>query len=289
MSVFVKAVDAGSFASAANALNISSPMVGRHIRNLEDHLGIQLVARKTRRQSLTDAGRLYYERCKAALAEVEAAETSVLEMRVSPRGRLRVNAPVTFGAHRLAPALPDYLRMHPEVRVELTLHNGIVDLVDDGYDAVIRIGELSDSSLIARRLAPYRLVACASPSYLSKRGTPSKPADLNEHSCLGFRPGAAEELWMFNGARGDNVPARVSGPFSCNSGEALLAVALAGAGIILQPEALVAEHIASRNLVRLLPEFAPKLLPVHILLAPDRYTTPKLRSFVDFVVARFGR
>lgn len=289
MSVFVKAVEAGSFTGTAVALNMSGPMVGRHVRKLEEHLGVQLLIRTTRRQSLTEVGQIYYERCKVALAEVEAAEACASEMRVTPRGRLRINAPVTFGSRALTPALPDYLAAFPEVRIELTLNNRIVDLVDEGYDIAIRVGSLADSSLVARRLADYELIACASPAYLEKHGTPATPADLKDHLCLGFQPGAPEEHWTFKDSKGRSETVQIAGPVKSNSGRALKTMALAGAGIILQPTVLLHDQLDAGRLVAILPTFVPQPLPMHIIFAPDRLPTPKLRSFIDFVVDRFGR
>src|SRR5260221_4503856 len=169
MAMFVKAVEAGSFAAASPALGLSSPMIGKHVRFLEERLGIRLLNRTTRRQSLTEVGRAFYERCKLVLAEAEAAEALAQDLQTIPRGRLRVNAPISFGTYSLMPALMRYMRQYPEVSVDLTLSDRIVDLVDEGYEAVIRLSVLTDSTLIARSLAPYRLVACASPAYLAER------------------------------------------------------------------------------------------------------------------------
>lgn len=174
MSIFVKAVELGSFSAAAEALNMSPQLVGKHVQFLEQHLGVRLLHRTTRRQHLTEVGSQFYERSRNILAEVEAAEALAAETRAVPRGKLRVNAPVTFGIHALAPVLPKYLNAHPEVSIDLSLTNRMVDLIDEGYDAVFRIGELADSGLIARRLGPYRLMICAAPSYLRAHGTPPR-------------------------------------------------------------------------------------------------------------------
>ncbi len=289
MAVFVKAADSGSFAATAAALGLSSQMVGKHVRSLEERVGVRLLNRTTRRQSLTEVGRAFYERCKLVLAEAESADALAAELRAVPRGRLRVNAPVNFGTHRLVPMLVRYLRQHPEVSVDLTLSDRIVDLVDEGYEAVIRISPLADSTLIARSLAPYRLIACASPSYLAERGTPMAPEDLARHECLGFaywaRPPADE--WQFTGAEGVHA-VRVGSRLAINNGQALRAAALEGFGIILLSQELLEDDLASGRLVRILPGYEPPSRPMHILFAPDRRPTPKLRSFIDFVVATFG-
>ncbi len=289
MAVFVKAADSGSFAATASALGLSSQMVGKHVRALEERVGARLLNRTTRRQSLTEFGAAFYERCKLVLAEADAADALAADLRAIPRGRLRVNAPVNFGTYRLVPMLVRYLRQYPEVTVDLTVSDRIVDLVEEGYEAVIRISPLADSTLIARSLAPYRLVACASPSYLAERGTPVVPADLARHECLGFaywaRPPVDE--WQFTGADGAHS-VRVGSRLAINNGQALRAAALEGFGIILLSQELLEDDLAAGRLVRILPGYEPPSRPMHILFAPDRKPTPKLRSFIDFVVATFG-
>ncbi len=264
-------------------------MVGRQIRLLEEHLGTQLLVRTTRRHSQTEAGRVFYERAKAVLAELDGAEQSVAALRIAPRGLLRVDAPVTFGVHQLAPVLPEYLRRYPEVRVDLTLNNRLVDLVEEGIDAAIRVGDLSDSGLIARPLAPYRLITCAAPAYLALRGRPQTPQELATHACLGFHPGSLTDAWTLQDPNGDPITVRVAGPMASNNGEALLGAAVGGAGIILQAEALVAREIEAGTLVPILEEYQPKALPMHVLYSANRQISPKLRSFVDFLSERFGR
>jgi DNA-binding transcriptional LysR family regulator len=288
LQTFVRVVEMGSFAAASEFLGLTPAMVGRQVRALEDHLGAQLLNRTTRRHSLTEAGRIYFERAKAVLEELEAADESVARMRAVPRGLLRVDAPVTFGSTCLAPAMADFLAVFPEIRVELTLNNRIVDLVEEGYDVVFRTGDLPDSGLMARALSPYQLVACAAPSYLEQRGEPTEPGDLEQHACLGFRPGAPNEVWTFLDSEERQSAVRVSGPFSSNNGHTLRMAAIAGAGIILQAEALLLEDIKAGRLVRVLPRMRPKSLPMHVLFPPSRLVVPKLRSFLDFVADRFS-
>ncbi|NTF43667.1 LysR family transcriptional regulator [Rhizobium rhizogenes] len=287
MSIFVKAVELGSFSAAADALNMSPQLVGKHVQFLEQHLGVRLLNRTTRRQHLTEIGSQFYERSRNILAEVEAAEALAAETRAVPRGKLKVNAPVTFGINALAPKLPKYLGAHPEVSIDLSLSNRLVDLIDEGYDAVFRIGELADSGLIARRLAPYRLVICAAPSYLRSRGVPLKPNDLQGHDCLIFSHTMLRTHWDFEGP-GGNVSVPISGRLMVDNGEALLQAALAGQGIILQPFELVRSSLEAGTLLPVLPEYSVPTRPLHILHAPDRRITPKLRSFLDFVSAEFG-
>ncbi len=287
MAVFVRTVELGSFSAAADALLMSPQLVGKQVQRLEQHLGVQLLLRTTRRQSLTDFGRTFYDRAKIILAEVEAAEGLAAETQAAPTGRLRINAPVSFGMNTLAPALPDYMKAHPQVAVELTLSNRAVDLVDEGYDAVFRIGVLSDSQLMARALAPYELVLCAAPAYLDGRAPLTSPLDLQEHECLGFSHTELRSHWTFEGPEG-RVVVPVSGRLMVDHGEPLLCAALAGLGVLLQPAEVVRAPIAQGRLVRLLEDYKAPPRPLHLLYAPDRRVTPKLRSFITFAVERFG-
>lgn len=287
MEVFVKAVEMGSFSAAAETMQMSSQLVGKHVRVLEQQLGVQLLNRTTRRQHLTDIGSAYYERAKNILAEVEAAQSLADEVRVVPVGKLRVNSPVTFGVHALAAKITDYMAQFPQVSVELSITNRKVDVIEEGFDAVFRVGELSDSGLIARRLAPYQLILCASADYLAKHPVISHPHDLKEHECLGFAHTELRSHWSFMGEDGlISVP--VSGRLMVDSGEALLVAALHGQGLLLQPSELVKKEIDSGRLVQVLPDFPVPSRAMHLLYAPDRRMTPKLRSFVSFVLEHFG-
>lgn len=287
MAIYVKAVELGSFAAAAEAMNLSSQLVGKHIAALESHLGVKLISRTTRQHSLTEAGHHFYERAKIILAEVEVAESFAEEVRAVPTGRLKVNAPVTFGINALAPLLPLFLEQHPEVSVEMTLTNRKVDLIDEGYDVVFRVGALADSGLKAKALAPYRLLLCAAPSYLEKAAPLNKPADLLEHECLIFTHTSLRTEWEFDGPEG-RVLLPVSGRLMLNSGEALVSATLAGFGIAMQPQELVMPHIQAGRLVQVLPDYNVPVRPLHIMYAPDRRLTPKLRSFLDFSIRHFG-
>ncbi len=287
MQVFAKSVECGSFSAAADALNLSSQLVGKHVQALERHLGVRLLHRTTRRQHLTEAGEAFYERVKIILAEVEAAEGVAAQSLGTPRGRLRINAPVSFGVHALSRRLPEYLARHREVSVDLSLTNRAVDLIDEGFDVVFRVGELSDSGLIARRLAPYRLRLCAAPSYLAQHPPIAHPHDLARHECLGFSFTELRRRWHFQ-SPGGLIDVEVSGRLMADSGEALLSAARAGMGVMLQPGELVQDDLASGRLVELLPDYPVPTRPLHLLHAPDRRMTPKLRSFIDFALGAFG-
>lgn len=288
MTVFAKAVELGSFSAAGAAMHMSSQLVGKHVQTLEHHLGVRLLNRTTRRHHLTEIGASYYERVKVILAEVEGAEGLAAETRATPRGRLRINAPVSFGVHALAPRLTEYLRANPDVTIDLSLSNGYVDAIDEGFDIVFRIGALADSSLIARALAPYRLVLCAAPAYLARHAPLSTPQDLSAHDCVGFSHTELRTHWTLDGPEGA-VTVPVSGRFMANHGEAMRALAIAGMGIMLQPLELVQADLDAGRLVTVLPAYRAPARPMHLLYAPDRRLTPKLRSFIDFAVATFGR
>nr|WP_315593616.1 LysR family transcriptional regulator [uncultured Cupriavidus sp.] len=287
MAVFVKAVDLGSFSAAAEALQMSSQLVGRHIQQIEQRLGVRLLNRTTRRQSVTDFGRTFYERARLILAEVEAAESLAEATRAVPTGRLRVNAPVSFGMHTLAPQLPAFMKRNHLVEVDLRLSNRAVDLTEEGFDVVFRVGELSDSGLIARPLAPYRLVLCAAPGYLEGRPPLTTPNDLQFHECLGFAHTELRTHWAFDGPDG-RVTVPVSGRLVVDHDEPLMCAALAGMGIVLQPLEVVRAALTDGRLVRLLPSYDAPSRPMHVLYAPDRRMTPKLKSFLDFALEVFG-
>lgn len=287
MNVFVRAVDLGSFSAAAEALQMSPQLVGKQVGQLEAHLGVQLLNRTTRRQSLTDFGIAFYDRAKVILADVDAAERLAAETLATPTGRLRVNAPVSFGMHTLAPRLPEYLKAHPHVTVELTLNNRSVDLVDEGYDVTFRVGNLADSGLVGRTLAPYRLILCASPAYLAGSPVLQTPLDLKNHECLGFSHTELRTNWTFDGPEG-RIIVPITSRLTVDHGEPLLWAALADLGIILQPLELVRDPLEAGRLVELLPGYRVPTRPLHLLYAPDRRTTPKLRSFINFAVEAFG-
>ncbi|MHA6130510.1 LysR substrate-binding domain-containing protein [Pseudomonas fluorescens group sp. PF-1] len=287
MAAFVKAVEMGSFSAAGDALQMSAQLIGKHVHHLEQHLSVRLLNRTTRRQSLTDFGREFYERSKFILAEVETAENLAAHTQTAPSGRLRINAPVSFGMQSLAPCLPAFMEANPQVSVELSLANSAVDLIDEGFDVVFRVGVLADSGLVAKALAPYRLVLCAAPSYLEGKPAIETPWDLQSHECLGFSHTELRTHWTFDGPEG-KVVVPVGSRLMADHGEPLLCAALAGLGILLQPVELVRKSLLAGELVTLLPDYPPPSRPLHVLYAPDRRLTPKLRSFLDFATQTFG-
>jgi len=286
MGIFVKVVDHGGFSAAAEASDISNAMVTNHIQALERHLGARLLNRTTRRQSLTEIGRNYYAQCLDILARVDHAETLAREMHAHPKGRIRVSAPISLGSHRLVPALSDYLKTYPDVQIELILNDRVVDLVEEGFDVAIRFGDLPDSGLIARTLKRTRRFVCASPAYLKKHGIPKKPEDLVKHNCLSFHYDTPQREWSF----GESIPVTVktSGQLTVNNGPALLMAAVKGIGVVMLPEDLVAADIANGKLVHVLPKYELPSGPLHLVYLPDKQITPKLSSFIDFMLKRFA-
>lgn len=287
LQVFVKVVDMGSISAAAEALQMSSQLAGRYVKHLEQRIGVSLLNRTTRRQSLTDFGRTFCERARIILAEVEAAESLAAEAQAQPTGRLRISAPVSFGMHILAPLLPEYMKRYPHVEVDLKLNNRLVDLIEEGFDAVFRVGELTNNRLIARKLASYRLVLCASPDYLLRSPPLNTPSDLIQHECLVYSHTELRTHWTFKSGN-ENFTVPVSGRLMVDHGEPLLQAAIAGMGIMLQPVELVDAALKRGALQALLPEFQIPERPMNILYGPDRQMTPKLRSFIDFAVEVFG-
>ncbi|MFI8743041.1 LysR family transcriptional regulator [Stutzerimonas sp. R75] len=288
MAAFVTAVESGSFAKAAERLSLSPQMVAKHVVALEQRLGASLLNRTTRRQSLTALGSAYYERCKHILSEAQAADSLVQVMSDTPCGRLKVSAPVTFGSHSLMPFITDFLRQHPRIEIDLHLTDRLVDLVDEEYEVAFRIGPLASSTLVARPLRHYKLIACAAPSYLADRGVPLVPNDLTNHECLGYaywsRP--ADREWEFSK---DSVTERVqvSSRLSVNESRALVSAALEGFGIVLGPEDFLTPALRSGELVRLLAEYETPSRPMHLLYTANRQRTVKVRHFIDAALARF--
>jgi len=290
MVVFVKAVYLGSFTAAGVALGMSSQAVGKQVWALEARLGAALLRRTTRRQSLTELGQLYYERCRTILAEVDATDALVHDLSTMLRGRLRISAPVTFGACSLAPIVLRFLEAHPGIELELTLTDRYVDVVDEGYDAVLRLGPIGDTGLAARELVGHAQIACASPAYLAAHGTPGTPEELGSHACLGFVnwSGRPYEEWRFT-RDGQLHAVRIRSRFQVNDGRVLLAAALRGHGVVLQPEPLLREALDTGGLVPILTDYAPPSRPMYLMFVARRPQLPKLRAFIDLVVGAFGR
>lgn len=296
MTIFIRVVDTGSLTAAAALCELSPTMVGNHLQALEEHLGTRLVNRTTRRQHLTEFGKIYYERCMEILGLVGDAEALALETQSSPKGRLRVTASATFGTERLIPALADYTARYPKVDIDVVITDTVVDLAEDGFEAAIRLGNLGHqhgADLVARPLAPYQLMLCAAPAYLARHGEPRRPEELAQHNCLAYAYSSRSEWrstqasWRMTGPDGDiSVP--IAGRMRVDSAQGLRRAALAGMGIVMLPEIMLSHDIAEGRLVRLLHGYTPPSRPLHLIYLRDRRMSSKLRSFVDFVVERFG-
>lgn len=289
MEMFIRVVDCGSFSAAASISDVSATMVAKRIRNIEQRLGAQLLHRTTRRQQLSEAGQHYYERSKKALREAALAENCVSELQSKPSGLLRITAPVSFGSHSLVPALADYMAANPAVRVDVTLDNAPPTFSKSNYELVIHIGEVDAPGIVVRPLKPYRRKLAAAPLYLKRRGTPKRPEQLADHDCLGLSYWQRRDRWRLVGPRGEICDAPVRGGFTANHGEAVRAAAVQGLGITLQPEAVLANDLATGRLVPVLPAWSLAPSPMYLAYTRDRRPTAKLRSAIDFLLERFAK
>jgi len=289
MQVFASVAVLGSLSSAARALGMSQTMATKHVAALEARLGVKLLHRTTRRLTLTEAGRAYLDAVERILGEVNDADAEAAAGAVEVRGTLRLNVPVSFGVREIAPLIPRFLRTHPGMTVDLGLNDRRVDLIEEGWDIAVRIGNMKDSSLIARKLAPCRTIVCASPAYLEEKGTPQTVGELTVHNCLGYTLSRSVGVgrWQFGDEKKISVP--VSGSLNANNGDALVAAAIAGQGIVCQPTFLVAREIAAGLLVPIRLDHNPAPLDgIFAVYPPDRRPPPKVRSFIDFLAESFG-
>lgn len=288
MRVFVRTASVGSLSAAARQLDMSPAMATKHVDALEARLGVKLLHRTTRRLSLTEAGGDYLEACQRILPEIDEAEASVASQRVEARGVLRMNVPLSFGARFIAPLLPGFSHKHPALKIELGLTDRVVDLIDGGWDLAIRIGRLNDSALQARKLGECSEVVCAAPGYLDRRGVPRRVAELTQHNCLGYTLSswAGGKEWAFG--RDGSVRVAINGDLSANNGDALLAAAVAGQGLIYQPSFIVADALQRGELVALQldhPTYA--LSGIYAVYPPDRRPPAKVRMMIDYLAEAF--
>ncbi len=287
MQVFNAVVDAGSFAGAAEKLDFSRGMATRYVAQLEGHLGVRLLNRTTRKLSLTEAGQDYYGRAAQILAMVAEAQSSVVQEASIPRGTLRVASSHAFGVRHLGWAITEYLQRYPGVKVDITLNDRMVDLVEEGFDIGIRVAEKIDLGLVARKLTRARIVACASPGYLKKHGVPKSPEELVEHNCLSYSNLNMPNEWHFM-RKGVERTVLVTGDLRGNSGDILRNAAVEGLGVILQPTFLTYEALRKKKLVRILPDWEADELTVFAVYPNRKFLPPKVRSFIDFLAERFG-
>lgn len=285
MQVFVRIVEGGSLTAAADALDMSGPAVVRSLAALERSVGVRLLNRTTRRSSLSDEGREYYERCKRVLSEVEAADASLSARRTAPKGRLRLTAPVTFGRLHVSPLVAEFASRYSAMEVELLLLDRVVDLVEEGIDAAVRIGHLAESSMVALHVGETQRVVCASPVYLKRSGTPEMPQDLAKHRTIHFTGLSASPEWQFGAKALRPVPIR---PFlRTNHVDAALDACLRGLGCAQFLSYQVEAQVKAGTLLRVLADFEPLPVPIHLVYPHARLLSPNVRAFVDLAVTYY--
>jgi len=287
MSVFEKVVAAGSLSAAARDLGVSTAVVSRRLAALEARLGVRLVNRTTRRLALTDEGASYHEACARILAEIEDADSAAAAQRVEPQGLLKVALPASFGHKHIAPLVPPFAARYPKIELAFSLSDRTVNVIAEGYDLAIRIGELEDSSLAARKLAPNRRVVCASPQYLREHPAPRVPEDLRQHNCLTTTD--LQMNWEYKGPDGKRGMVRVSGHYACDNWEVLREWAMAGLGVALKSTWDVRRQLGDGLLVPLLPEYDFGTdVAIYAIYPHRRYLPAKTRVFIDYLAESFG-
>ncbi|RFU44594.1 LysR family transcriptional regulator [Paraburkholderia sp. DHOC27] len=281
MRIFVATVDARNFTTAANRLSLSKQFVSRRVMALEESLGVRLLIRNTRKLAVTDLGQEFYERARRILGEVAEAEQAMSLRRATPHGLLRVSAPMSFGMVHLSPLIAAFLSRHAEVRFDMELSDRLVDVVGEGFDMAIRIGTLADSTLIAQKLAEVRMVACCSPQYLRRRGTPATPAALERHACLLYGHGGPT-TWEFV-VDGVHKSVEVHGPLRANNGELIRDAAMAGLGIARLPDFIVAHGLKTGQLVEVLEPYLPHAAALYAVYPQHRQTSTTIQALVAFL------
>lgn len=285
MTTFTKVVESGSFSAAARSLQMSASMVTAHVQALETRLGVRLLNRNTRRISLTEIGQAYFERCVQILADLDEAERGAQAMQAVPTGTLRLNASMAM-LTLLAPVIAEFTALYPDVSIDMCRTDKLPDMVEEGFDLAVRSMALPESSLIVRRVACYRLLLCAAPSYLERYGTPRVPTDLEQHNCLIYPHTPWGEKWLFNGPDGEQH-IRVSGNIRGNSGNALRLAALNGQGLCIAPSFMVARELAEGRLVPVLSDYLRKEYEVSALYPHRHHLSAKVRVFLDLLIRRY--
>lgn len=288
IQAFVAVIEAGSFTAAADRLGAAKSVVSRRVSALEERLGVQLLRRTTRALNLTDTGKSFYEHGARILADLEEAEAAVQQEHGELRGTLRFALPLSFGVRHMCGAIAAFSKKHPRVRFDLDLNDRRVDLIEDNFDIALRIGHLSDSTLIARRLFEVHTVICASPHYLHVHGTPKKPDDLADHQCLVYSNLAEPGRIAYKDADGNKGTVNVNPAMSASSGDFLCNAAAHGMGIVLQPTFIAAESIRRGSLVPVLTDYTWPVTPAYAVYPPTRHLSYRVRAFIDFLVERFA-
>lgn len=286
MSVFTAVVDAGSFVGASETLRMSKAAVSRHVDSLEQRLSVRLLQRTTRRLSLTEEGRLFYQRSKEVLSALDDAESEVTSRTREPSGLIRVNVPLSFGITHLAPLWSAFMEANPQIDLDITLNDRVVDLVDEGYDLAVRISVMPNSMLISRKLVSTRMTLCASPVYLEQYGTPTHPRELVKHRVLAYTDWSGRDEWHFDGPEG-TVIARTKARVYSNNGDTCRAIASQHGGIILQPSFMLDEDLRRGRLIELMPDYRAIELGVYAVYATRKQLPLKVRRLIDFLVDAF--
>lgn len=287
MDVFVRVVEAGSISAAADRLGVAKSAVSRRLKELEEHLGVELFHRSTRRMNLTDTGRAYYHQCVRILADVLEAELATSQAHGTLKGSLKVALPSSFGLMHMGPAINEFLRANPQIEFDLDFNDREVDLLQEGFDLAIRIANLPDSSLIARRLASIQAVVLASPDYLKRMGTPQSPEDLKNHRCFAYSLLRDLEHWHLTDSQGNPMKTRIHPYLKASTGEFLKNAAMEGLGITLLPTFIAYKEIETGALVPILKEHKPPQIDAYALYPQTRHLSQRVRAFVDFLVDRF--
>jgi DNA-binding transcriptional LysR family regulator len=288
MTVFTKVVEQGSFARAAERMDMSTSAVSRYVAELETHLDTRLLNRTTRRISLTESGQAFYERTLQLLADLEESEAAASSSTATPRGTIRLTCSINFGVKHLAPAMGSFQSRYPEVLFDVSVSDRFVDLVEEGLDIAIRIGDIGNPNLIARKIGEMRLIACASPAYLQRHGTPRRPEDLARHNCLTYEYAPARNQWRFLDKAGNDIKVRIAGSVHANNGELLATIAAEGVGIVFEPDFMVSPMIRAGRLKPILTNFQSPPTPIYAIYPSRRHLSAKVRWFVDFLVERFA-
>lgn len=288
IQVFAQVVETGSFAKAAERLGLSTSAASRHIAELESHLQTRLLNRTTRKVSLTETGRAFYERSVQLLADLAEAEQEAARAAVEPRGTIRLTTSVNFGVRHVAPAIAEFLAEHGGVRFDVSLSDRTVDLVEEGFDLAIRIGSPGADNLVARKLGETRLVPCAAPAYLALRGAPREPEDLARHNCFTYEYASHRHLWRFRDRSGAERNVRVSGTLHANNDDLLAEAAVRGVGVVFAPAFVVGDDVRAGRLVPLLQEYEPAPVSIYAVYPSRKHLSAKVRRFVEFLLARFA-
>ncbi|MGD8743726.1 MAG: LysR family transcriptional regulator [Granulosicoccaceae bacterium] len=288
MQAFTQIVNSGTITAAAEQLQLAKSAISRRLAELEEQLGVELFHRSTRKLTLTDSGRAFYERCVAILDDLTEAEHAVSELHHEISGRIKVAAPLSFGLMHLGPAMIAFQQRHPGIVFDIDFNDREVDLIREGFDVGIRIADLKDSSLIARRLAPVSMVVCASPAYLAEHGEPKTPHALQQHACITYSYMAHPGQWTFRDKAGKPMPVKVNETMRANNGRYMRDAAVAGLGILRQPTFIAYEQIARGELVPVLQDYSMAPLNAYAIYPPTRHLSQRVRQFVDFLVDRFA-